>query len=123
MTKELEQVKQALKLADEAFGVWQVSCPNDAKAQKGLKEALAALDAYEARLDSSELEEKRSFYITYQYTAPNAILTASAAVHNVEGVLTCEVITSWAEQLEKEQGHKNCNIIFYKELEKPPLKQ
>ena len=58
MTKELEQVKQALKLADEAFGVWQVSCPNDAKAQKGLKEALAALEAYEARLDSDEFMDK-----------------------------------------------------------------
>ena len=87
------------------------------------KDPLAALEACEARLDSSELEEERSFYITYQYTASDDIITASAAVHKVQGVLTCEVITSWADQLNKEQGYENCNIIFYKELEKQPLKQ
>jgi len=127
MNKELEQVKQALenvsKLRDGIDNHTNASlCQWVCVAGRDAKTALTALEAYEARLESEEAKE-RSFYITYQYTAPNAIVTGSAAVHNVQGVLTYEVIKSWAEQLEKGQGYKNCNIIFYKKLEKQPLKQ
>ena len=120
MPKELEQVKEKL---EQLSRLGNEPHKGNSNGNVLAQEALTALEAYEVRLDSSELEEERSFYITYQYTASDAIITASAAVHKVQGVLTCEVITSWAEQLNKEQGYENCNIIFYKELEKQPLKQ